>query len=373
MARVGLAAECGLLIFFTMAKPPHPELKGYESHPLYTFELKKRGQTRRDRLTWSLLGISIGLGMAIGGYTALQLWDWSAINREPTEADPYAQATTPAMEAAELTQTAESREDWVNVALQWQEAIRHMKSVPEQHASHAQAQTKIAEYTRNLEYAQSNVSTRTAANPKQQIYWTVGSDRDQVVAVQGVPFQVVRHQNSCQEILYYGNSTVELDNGYVKTYNNIDNNLNALAGNTVVLSVQPQVDRWGLGSSRTDVISTQGTPTRTEDYGSSDIETFYYGNSSVTLNDNRVISYFNLDNNLKASLQPGLPSDEQTSTWTVGSSRTEVLRAQGQTPIHVSRNDNLCEEVYYFGEAEVYFRQGWVSGYKQSAQTLRLR
>ncbi|PSN20781.1 hypothetical protein C7271_00190, partial [filamentous cyanobacterium CCP5] len=240
---------------------------------MYTFELTKQGQKRRDRITWSLLGISLGLGIAIAGYTGMQFWDEVFTGQNQTEADPFAQATSPAMDAAELTQTAESSEDWVNVALQWQKAIAFMEAVPKPHPNYALAQEKIQEYQRNLQYAEGNVAVRAVANPNQQVYWTLGSDRDRVIAVQGVPSQVSRYQGTCREVLYFGNSTVELQNGYVKTYSNFDNNLKTLASNQVALSVQPQPDSWSLGSSRTDVISVQGTPTRTEEYATKKAET----------------------------------------------------------------------------------------------------
>ncbi|PSN19762.1 hypothetical protein C7271_05680, partial [filamentous cyanobacterium CCP5] len=99
----------------------------------------------------------------------------------------------------------------------------------------------------------------------------------------------------------------------------------------------------------------------------------YYGSSSVFLEANQVVSYFNLEDNLRVSMRPGLPLQSQQDAWTLGSSRAEVLSVQPQTPTHVSRNDGLCEEIYYFDRSEVVFHQGLVSGYEQVDNNLRLR
>ncbi len=62
------------------------------------------------------------------------------------------QATT----AATLTQTAQSKADWKIIATHWSQAIALMKAVPTDHPKHDVAQTKVAEYQKNLAYAQKN-------------------------------------------------------------------------------------------------------------------------------------------------------------------------------------------------------------------------
>lgn len=363
-----------------MIKRRHPELEGYESHTLYTIELKRHGQTRRDRIAWTLFGLSVGLGLAIGGYALAQLpgdWAWlsSEVSSDPPAADSFRQGTVEAMNAAELTQSAESSEEWIQVAILWEQAITQMRSTPQAHPNHALAQEKIAEYERNLKYAQSNVSTRAAANPDQPVHWTIGSDRARVISVQGVPTQIIRYEHSCQETLRYGNSIVELKNGYVRKYDNFDNNLKVIAGDQTVLSTQPQDNgSWSLGASEAELFRVQGTPTQTSEYTAGEISTFYYGDSSVTLENGRVVSYFNVDRNLKVSLQPVMPASQASNLpWSLGSSRSEVLLAQQATPTHVSRNDSLCEEVFHFDDSEVSFSQGIVSGYKNVSKNLQVR
>ena len=102
--------------------------------------------------------------------------------------------------------------------------------------------------------------------------------------------------------------------------------------------------------------------------------TLYYGDSSITLENNQVVSYFNVDRNLKVSLLPILPPSRPVAdSWSLGSSRAEVLMAQRTTPTYVSRSDSLCEEVFHFEDSEVFFSRGMVTGYQNGSQNLRVR
>jgi hypothetical protein len=77
---------------------------------------------------------------------------------------PAAQASAPttafynavnnATSAAELTQTAKTKAQWNTVATNWQKAIALMKAVPKANPNHKVAQQKVAEYQKNLNYAQ---------------------------------------------------------------------------------------------------------------------------------------------------------------------------------------------------------------------------
>ncbi|MEM9006424.1 MAG: hypothetical protein AAGE59_23220 [Cyanobacteria bacterium P01_F01_bin.86] len=62
-----------------------------------------------------------------------------------------------AMEAAELTQTATTPQDWTLVANLWKDAITILDSIPESDPNHAIAEAKAAEYRDNLAYAESNI------------------------------------------------------------------------------------------------------------------------------------------------------------------------------------------------------------------------
>lgn len=362
-----------------MNKRSHPELDGQNPQTLYSFELKRPGQTLRERLTWGAIGLSVGLGVAAGAvFLTSQERTWSWPPERATAAasdDPFRQGSAQAMKAAELTQSAEFSEEWAEVVILWQQAIAHMQSVPNASANGALAKTKVVEYGRNLQYAQSNVGTRASRTPAQKTYWTLGSDRDLVMAIQGAPSQTMQYQGACQQTLRYGNSIVELENGYVKQYDNPDGNLKVLADGNAVVSVSAPQGRWTLGSTETDVVQLQGTPTRQEQYTSERFKALYYGKSSVLFENGQVIGYLNSDQNLKVSTQPPALLADQVAPgfWTMGSSRTEVLRAEGQTPVAISRNDNSCEEVFHFEDGEVTFRQGLVTGYRDRGDALRVR
>ncbi|HIK28159.1 MAG: hypothetical protein N3E45_01985 [Oscillatoriaceae bacterium SKW80] len=73
--------------------------------------------------------------------------------------NPWRDAVNKAMNAAMLTQSAKSSEEWEKVAKEWQAAIDLMKKVPQSSPNYEQAQQKIVEYQRNLEYAQRNATT----------------------------------------------------------------------------------------------------------------------------------------------------------------------------------------------------------------------
>ncbi len=362
-----------------MTKRSHPELDGQHPETLYSFELKRPGQTLRERLTWVAVGLSLGLGITAVYFSlnpSQRIWPWSP---NPTQTatvdDPFRQGAERAMAAAELTQTAEFREEWAEVAMLWQQAISHMKSVPRGNAQAELAQQKVKEYDRNLQYAQSNVTSRSPRTPTDQVYWTTGSDRELVMAIQGPPEQVTEQYSSCRQNLRYGNSIVTISNGYVDQYDNTDGSLRVLADGLVIFSARVTPGTWTLGSTEADVVQLQGTPTREEQYTSERFKTLYYGKSSVFFEHGQAIGYLNSDDNLRVSVQPPSLSPGQTAPtfWSMGSTRAEVLRAENQTPIAISRNDTTCEEVFHFPTGEVTFRQGLVNGFSNRNGALKVR
>ena len=299
--------------------------------------------------------------------------NWSAPSQVAIE-DPFRLGTNQAMNAAELTQTAEFREDWSRVAILWQQAIKHMQSVPQTHSNYAIAQEKLGEYTRNLQYAQNNISSKAPNNPSAQPYWTLGSDRELVIALQGMPRRVNQYDTtSCKEILYYGDSAIELNNGYVIDYSDLDGNLAVLADDQVALSLKANNGAWTIGSSQQEVFDIQGTPTRTSTYKES--MTLHYEGSFVKIQEGQVVGYSNVDNNLKVSLVPTTPSEQSAtpSTWSFGSSRSEVLRVEQRTPTAVSRFDNSCEEIFTFDNSTIKFRKGLVSEYSNTSGNLQIQ
>lgn len=76
----------------------------------------------------------------------------------PPVDDSFSEAVHFAMSAAEAAQTAQTTDEWENVAFFWSKAIESMKAVPESSENYQTAQQKATEYQPNLEYALSNSS-----------------------------------------------------------------------------------------------------------------------------------------------------------------------------------------------------------------------
>lgn len=72
------------------------------------------------------------------------------------QTDTFSQAVSKAINAANLTQSAKSPDEWKIVVSQWEEAITLMKTVPSSSDNYAVAKQKITEYQRNLNYANKN-------------------------------------------------------------------------------------------------------------------------------------------------------------------------------------------------------------------------
>ncbi|MBO0350111.1 hypothetical protein J0895_13510 [Phormidium pseudopriestleyi FRX01] len=76
----------------------------------------------------------------------------------PQPHEIFRYAVNQAMSAASLTQWAQTQEDWMKVAQEWEQAIGLMKSVPSDSLDYSTAQQKAQEYQTNLLYAQERVS-----------------------------------------------------------------------------------------------------------------------------------------------------------------------------------------------------------------------
>jgi predicted aspartyl protease len=90
----------------------------------------------------------------------------AAANPQATPPDTYRQAIAKASSAFNMSQSAQSQDDWRLVASRWQQAIDLMTSVPASSPNRTLAQTKLREYRRNLTYAQQQVNRpRDNSNP----------------------------------------------------------------------------------------------------------------------------------------------------------------------------------------------------------------
>ena len=72
---------------------------------------------------------------------------------EPTP-ETFQNALNHATEAVNLGQNATTAEDWEAAANQWKSAVESLEQVPEDSSYFQTTQTKLAEYSSNLEYAQ---------------------------------------------------------------------------------------------------------------------------------------------------------------------------------------------------------------------------
>ena len=86
-----------------------------------------------------------------------------------SKGDRFQNALDTGMSAAQLTQSAKSKEDWNVVVSRWQSAIKSLKAVPKSSQNHAKAQKKLTEYQKYLAYAQqqakSGAKPTSAAKP----------------------------------------------------------------------------------------------------------------------------------------------------------------------------------------------------------------
>ncbi|MGF1495944.1 MAG: hypothetical protein ACFB8W_03850 [Elainellaceae cyanobacterium] len=288
--------------------------------------------------------------------------------------ESFRQAINKAMSAAELTQSATYREEWATVAKLWQEAIYLLKTIPETSSQHSVAQQKIGEYERNLQYAKTNVTTRPAKLADGTIpFWTVGSTRELLVAVQGTPTRIIRADSRCEEVVYYGNSQVELKYGMVVHYDDLDNNLKV----SVDAAASPiqSTNAWTLGSSKEEVFRVQGTPSRVRTFNSLNTEVLYYGDSLIELKNDVVTAYSDFDGRLKVTMAPilaGFPADASPQFWQLGSQRAEVFRIQ-DTPTQVQRDDSFCREVLHYGDSTIDLQNGIVVGYNNFDNNLKVK
>lgn len=87
----------------------------------------------------------------------------TAPTQTPTETqteapvDPFSLAVRAAIEASEKTQSAQSTEEWQEIAELWETAIAQMEAVPEDHPQYDVAQDRAESYQDNLQYAQQQV------------------------------------------------------------------------------------------------------------------------------------------------------------------------------------------------------------------------
>jgi hypothetical protein len=326
-----------------------------------------------------LLPVAI-LCLAIGttvGITTLKDSNLPNLQPSPSQTDAFRWAVNRAMSAAEITQTAQTQDEWLTVVDWWKESIRLMESVPFTSDDHKTAQEKVREYQENLAYAQRQSQAKNPLTIATPNLWTRGSRKADVLRIQGEPTQAARYDALCQEVLTYGNSTVELNNSIVVSFEDIDRNLKTATKESMSTSSTTDRSSWTLGSSKEDVFQVQGTPVRVERYEAPSKEVLHYGNSTVHITENRVTGYSNTSGNLRVATNPlpsPLPSDgtSQANSWSLGADRNEIFRVQG-TPTEVTLDTSLCREQLKYGNSVVELQNGIVSGYDNISGNLSVQ
>jgi outer membrane protein assembly factor BamE (lipoprotein component of BamABCDE complex) len=181
-------------------------------------------------------------------------------------------------------------------------------------------------------------------------FFTVGSTKDEVLAVQGTP------SSFSGQMYWYGSSSVQFSKDKVVSWSDNYPKLKA----RLLPSVQSQVrDYFTVGSSKDDVLAIQGTPSNFSD------QMFWYGSSSVQFRNGKVVSWSDNYPKLKAKLLPTSPV-EAKSFFTVGSTKDEVLAVQG-TP------SNFSEQMYWYGSSSVQFRNDKVVSWSDNYPKLKAR
>ena len=81
-----------------------------------------------------------------------------------TQNDGFTEAVSFATEASNLAQSANSKQDWDEVAALWVQAVAWMQAVPPGSPKRAFAEKKVVEYMRNLTYSQQQAGTNRQVN-----------------------------------------------------------------------------------------------------------------------------------------------------------------------------------------------------------------
>jgi len=183
---------------------------------------------------------------------------------------------------------------------------------------------------------------RPAAEPGS---FTVGSSRDEVLSAQGVPTQV------SENAWWYGLSKVFFEDGRVVGW---------FAFRSDPLNARmwiPQDTRspgyFTLGSTPNEVLAAQGTPSGLSE------RVWYYGRSRIYFDEGRVVNWVSArDEPLAVRMFPSVPV-ESKGYFTRGSTKDEVLAAQG-TPTEFTADE------WRYGLSIVQFHEGRVVDWQSS-------
>ncbi len=175
-------------------------------------------------------------------------------------------------------------------------------------------------------------------------YFTIGSDASAVINCMGTPTVIYTGGN--ETYWKYGISTIYFDkNDRVVSYANWGNNLKVNLG-----SADETAPPFTLGSGREEVLRAMGTPQVISVAG--DKQTWYYGNSTVYFDSRGKVTSWNNYGNLKVSMGKW---SEPPSTFTVGSSMEDVIKAMGTPDSIYTNNFSVYATCWRYGWSTVYF------------------
>jgi len=175
-------------------------------------------------------------------------------------------------------------------------------------------------------------------------YFSVGSTKDEVLAVQGTPSRFTDTTFS------YGSSDIIFGNGKVVSWTQYS--MNPLRAKLLPTTRVGAIEFFTVGSTKDEVLAVQGTPSKFTD------TTFSYGSSDVIFGNGKVVSWTQYSMNpLTAKL---LPTNRVGAIefFTVGSTKDEVLAAQG-TP------SKFTDTTFSYGSSDVIFGNGKVVSWTQ--------
>jgi hypothetical protein len=246
------------------------------------------------------------------------------------------------------------------------EALKETQDTPQtsgQDLKYAAVKKQIQKIDRELEEHNEALSqppdkVATLPSPQRSVsrnYFTIGSSKEEVQAVQGTPTSIVG------DTWYYGYSTVSFYNGKVRGYSDTSRNLRVKMAPQIGSESKLTSDYFTLGSTKDDVLAVQGTPTSIVG------DTWYYSYSTISFYNGRVRGYSNTSKNLRVTVLPKTESSASLKGYfTIGSTYDEVLAVQG-TP------SSIVGETWYYNYSTVSFYNGRVRGYSNTSNNLKVK
>jgi curved DNA-binding protein CbpA len=126
--------------------------------------------------------------------------------------------------------------------------------------------------------------------------FSIGATKVEVTSIQGTPTAIADYNILNQEVWTYGRSTINFSRGRMDGYANYGGNLKV----SLIKETEIQYsDRYTIGSTKSDVLLIQGTPTQIVNYKVLNQETWSYGISTIGFENGRLREYANYGNNLR--------------------------------------------------------------------------